>query len=76
MCVCIWPAIDSVPGGHTDMRPVSLEPVEPEGVQCEKNFPEKWPVAKLPNKKYYATNAFLWEDFFSYFAVHFASSSL
>jgi hypothetical protein len=28
------------PGGHTDLRMVSLEPVWPEGVQHEKNFPE------------------------------------
>jgi hypothetical protein len=32
------------------MRLVSLEPIGPEGVQREKNFPSKWPVAKLPNK--------------------------
>jgi hypothetical protein len=50
VCVCVWQAIDSVPGGHTDIRPVSLEPVGPEGVQREKIFPEKWPVVKLPNK--------------------------
>jgi hypothetical protein len=25
--VCVWSAIDSLTGGHTDMRPLSLEPV-------------------------------------------------
>ncbi len=40
-------AIDSAPGYDTDMRPGS---VGPEGVQREKTFPEKWPVAKLSNK--------------------------
>jgi hypothetical protein len=34
-----------------------LEPAWPEVETFEKNFPEKWPVTKLPNP----TNAFLWE---------------
>jgi hypothetical protein len=34
-------AIDSAPGSARVLRPVSLEPVGPEGVQREKNFPEK-----------------------------------
>ncbi len=50
MCECVWPAIDLVPWGHTDMRSVSLELVGPEGVKREKVFHENWPVAKLPNK--------------------------
>jgi len=32
------------------LRPVSLRPVRPEGVQSERVFPEKWPVTKLPKK--------------------------
>jgi hypothetical protein len=36
------------------MRPASLEPVGPEGVQREKFLPEKWPVVKFD-----ATGAFL-----------------
>jgi hypothetical protein len=35
---------------YTVMRPVSLEPVWPGGGPLRNNFPEKWPVAKLPNK--------------------------
>jgi hypothetical protein len=38
--VCLY-AIGSALGYHTDMRPMSLEPIRPEGVQCEQNFPEK-----------------------------------
>jgi hypothetical protein len=34
-------AIDSAPGSATVLRPVSLEPVGPEGVQREKIFPVK-----------------------------------
>jgi hypothetical protein len=41
VCLCVWPAIDSAPGHHTDMKSVSLEPVEPEGVQREKS--DQWP---------------------------------
>jgi hypothetical protein len=50
--VCVWQAIDLAPGHHTDVRPVLLEPVGPEGVQREKNFYEKWPVAKLSKKMF------------------------
>ncbi len=32
-CPCVWPAIDSNPGGYTDMRPVLSHSVWPEGVQ-------------------------------------------
>ncbi len=63
MCVCVWPAIDTAPGHHTDMRLGSLEPVESDGVQREKIFPSKWPVVKLLKQKCYATNAFLREFF-------------
>ncbi len=45
-----WPAINSAPGHHTDMRLVSLELVWPEGVPPDKNFLEELPVAKLSNK--------------------------
>ncbi len=48
MSLCVWPFIDSAPGHHTDMRPVSLEPARPEGAPLGKTFAEKWPVAKLP----------------------------
>jgi hypothetical protein len=65
----LWPAIDSAPGGHTDMRPVSLKPEWPgEGTQGKK-FCERWPVAKWP-QKHYAINAFLMAKFLLYiFAV-------
>jgi hypothetical protein len=43
----VWPLIDSAPGGHTDLRSVSLEPVGQGGGHRIKNFFEKWPVAKL-----------------------------
>jgi hypothetical protein len=32
----VWPFIDSTPGGHTDLRPVSSEPVWPKGVHRKK----------------------------------------
>jgi hypothetical protein len=51
VCVCVKPAIDSAPGGHTDMRPVSLEPVWPGEVPSGEIFFKKWPVAELPKKK-------------------------
>ncbi len=56
-------AIDSAPGYHTDVRPVSLDPVWPEKGTQGKNFLEKWPVAKLSIKKRYATNVFYREEF-------------
>jgi hypothetical protein len=49
-CLSVWTFIGSVPGPDTVMRPVSLEPVWPGGGPLRDNFPEKWPVAKLPNK--------------------------
>jgi hypothetical protein len=48
----VWHSIDSAPGLDTDLRPVSLEPAWPEPALLGKNFPEKWPVAKLPKKNY------------------------
>jgi hypothetical protein len=49
--MCVWPAIDSAPGGHRDLSPVSLDPVWPEGVPLRKNFHKKWTVAELLKKK-------------------------
>jgi hypothetical protein len=69
LCVSVWPAIDSAPGGHIGSRPVSLEPVWPEGVQREKVFSEKWPVAKLPKKKVKPLWQ-IWQFFLYIFAVH------
>jgi hypothetical protein len=48
------------------LRPVSLEPVGPKGAQRGKIFLEKSPVVELPKKKekFFATNAFLWGNFF------------
>ncbi len=48
VCLSVWTSIDSAPGPDTDMRPVSLEPAWSEGGPLGSNFPEKWPVAKLP----------------------------
>jgi hypothetical protein len=39
MSVC--PAIDSAPGHNRKMRPLSLEPEGPDGVQSGQNFTEK-----------------------------------
>ncbi len=36
----MWPFIGSTPGGHTDLRPISSEPVWPKGVQ-QKKFAKK-----------------------------------
>ncbi len=47
VCLFVWPAIDSAPGGHTDMRPLSLEPLSLKEVPSGEKFPEKWSVAKL-----------------------------
>ncbi len=41
VCVFVWPTIDSVLGGHTDMRPVSLEPVWQGGEHRIKKFSKK-----------------------------------
>jgi hypothetical protein len=48
VCLFAWPLIGSAPGHHRNMRPVSIEPEWPEVETFGKNFPEKWPVAKLP----------------------------
>ncbi len=49
-CLFVWPLIDSAPGVDRMLRLVSLEPVWLEVETIEKNFSEKWAVAKLPNK--------------------------
>jgi hypothetical protein len=51
VCVMTGYRLDSAPGHDANLRLVSLEPVWPEGVQSEKNFPEKWPVVELQKKK-------------------------
>ncbi len=48
VCLCVWPLVGSAPGHDKNMRPVSIEPEWPEVETFEKNFPEKWSVAKLP----------------------------
>ncbi len=66
MCLCVWPAIDSAPGGYRDLSPVSLDPVWPEGVPLRKNFHKKWTVAELLKKKvtplmlFYGENLKVW----------------
>ncbi len=52
VCVCVWHSIGSAPRRDTNLRMVSLEPSGPEPTIFEKNFPEKWPVAKLRGKKF------------------------
>ncbi len=52
VCFCVWPAVDSAPRGHTDLRPVSLESIWPEGLQDGQIFFEKLPVAELLKKKF------------------------
>jgi hypothetical protein len=47
--VCLT-ATDSAPGGHTDMRLVSLEPVGPERGTESENLLKKWTDVKLPKK--------------------------
>jgi hypothetical protein len=47
----MWPFVDSALEHHTDLRPVSIEPVGHWGGHRLKSFFEKWPVAKLPLKK-------------------------
>jgi hypothetical protein len=38
VCAFVWPLIDSAPGGHTDLRSVSLEPVGQGGGHRIKKF--------------------------------------
>ncbi len=45
------------------MRPVSVEPVGPVGVQREQNFSRKVTSGRITEQKYFATNAFQWENF-------------
>jgi hypothetical protein len=55
LILSVCSAIDSAPGYHryhTNMRPVSLNPVWPERWTYEKNFLEKWPVAEIPKKEF------------------------
>ncbi len=60
--MCVWPVIDSAPGGHTDMRPVSLKLVWPGGMPSGEIFFEKWPVAELPKKKFTSLMLFYGEN--------------
>ncbi len=48
VCLFVWQSIGSAPGHDRVLRPVSLEPLWPKVETFEKNFLEKWPVAKLP----------------------------
>ncbi len=41
-------SIGSAPGHARESKPVSLDSAWPEPAISEKNFREKWPVAKLP----------------------------
>jgi hypothetical protein len=53
------------------MRPISLEPGGPEGVQREQNFSLKVTSGQITEEKSYATNAFLWQNFVIYFSLSF-----
>ncbi len=63
-CLFVCMAIDSAPGSATDMRTVSLEPIQPEGMQCEKISPksDQWPSYRK-RKFCRRRNVFLWENF-------------
>jgi hypothetical protein len=75
VCVCVWHSIGLAPGRDTNLRMVSLEPSRPEPAIFEKNFPEKWPVAKSRGKslrlQYFSMQKFsafcfhFWKAFFS-----------
>jgi hypothetical protein len=65
VCLFVCTAIDSAPGSATILRPISLEPVWTEGVQREKKFPEKWPVAELPKLKVLPLMLFYGKNLFS-----------
>jgi hypothetical protein len=69
MSVC--PAIDSAPGHNRKMRPLSLEPEGPDGVQSGQNFTEKWPVAKLPKIKVMPLMLFYGKILLYIFSVRF-----
>jgi hypothetical protein len=58
VCVCVWHSIGSAPGRDTNLRMVSSEPSRPEPAIFEKNFPEKWPVAKSRGKKFMTSMLF------------------
>jgi hypothetical protein len=65
VCLSVWQSIGSAPGRDADLRPVSLEPASSEPNILGKDFPEKWPLAKLPKKNvmqlmlFYAKNIVL-----------------
>jgi hypothetical protein len=48
---CARPVTDSATGYYANSRPVSLDPVWPEGWLLDIHFPEKWPVVELSIKK-------------------------
>jgi hypothetical protein len=70
-CLSVCPAINSAPGHDRDMRPVSLEPEGPDGVQREQNFTEKWPVAELPKIEFTPLMLFYGKNLLRIFSVHF-----
>jgi hypothetical protein len=47
VCLLVWQLIGLAPGHDRDLGSVSLEPVWPQVESREKNFADKWPVAKL-----------------------------
>ncbi len=72
MCPFVCTVIYSAPGNGTVLRPVSLEWVEPEGVQREKFFPksDQWPnCAKkkfMPLMLFYGENDIFYMFFRSF----------
>jgi hypothetical protein len=76
VCVCVWHSIGSAPRRDTNLRMVSLEPSGPEPAIFEKNFPEKWPVAKLRGKEFTTSMLFYGKNiayFVFIFEKHFFS---
>jgi len=71
VCLSVWPLIDSAPGHDRMLRLVSLEPASPEPVILEKNFSEKWTVAKLPKINFTPLMLFNEKILLYIFAVHF-----
>ncbi len=61
-CVCVWHSIGLAPRRDTNLRMVSLEPSGSEPAIFEKNFPKKWPVAKLRGKKFKTSMLFYGEN--------------
>jgi hypothetical protein len=62
VCVCVWHSIGSAPGHDKNSRMVSLEPSGPESAIFEKNFPEKWPVAKSRGRMFTTSMLFYGEN--------------